>query len=272
MARPKDPFISFPPGTLDRESVRIPVVRDAGPWFVLDKPAAVACYPDPWIPRPTDLVREVRRQIREGKGQLKDLGIGAIDRINHLDFEASGLVLCARDEAEGARLANCLGSAQIEFTYTLVVRGAPHSPELVCRLPLAPDPVEPRMSGSQEFGKKCETRFKLLEQFRGYATVEAVTRYDRVHQVRVHANESGLKIPGERKYFHVDPVFLSEIKTDYRPGKHDREEPLYDRLCMHLGKITFPGVDGSTVTIEREPPPRFRVLIERLQRHASTAV
>ena len=274
MAQPKEPFISFPPGALDRESVRVPIVRDAGPWFAFDKPAAVPCYPDPWIPRPTDLVREVRRHIRDGKGQLKQLNIGAIERINHLDFEASGLVLCTRDEAEGARLANCLGSAQIEFTYTLVVRGAPHSPELVCRLPLAPDPVEPRMSGSQEFGKKCETRFKLVEQFRGFAIVEAVTSYDRVHQVRVHANESGLKIAGERKYFHVDPVSLSEIKTDYRPGKHDREAPLYDRLAMHLGKIMFPGADPGAplVTVEREPPPRFRVLIERLRRHASTAV
>ena len=105
MTRPKEPFISFPPGVLDRESVRVPVVRDAGPWFVLDKPAAVACYPDPWIPRPTDLVREVRRGIREGRDQLRDLGIGAIERINHLDFEASGLVLCAREEVEAGRLA-----------------------------------------------------------------------------------------------------------------------------------------------------------------------
>jgi len=272
MAKSKEPFISFPPGTLDRESLRIPIAVDSGAWFALDKPAGVPCFPDPWIPRPTDLVREVRKQIRAGKGQLKDLGIGAIDRINHLDFEASGLVLCTRDEAEGTRLANCLGSAQIEFTYLLVVRGAPHSSELVCRLPLAPDPMEPKMSGSREFGKKCETNFRLREQFRGFAVVEAVTSYDRVHQVRVHGNESGLKIVGERKYGHVDPVFLSEIKSDYRAGKQERESPLYDKLCMHLTKLTFPGTDGASVVIEREPPPRFRVLLERLVRHARTEV
>ena len=272
MPKPKNPFISFPPGAIDRESVRVPIAHDAGAWFAIDKPAGIPVYPDPWIPRPTDFIREVRKQIREGKGQLRDLGIGSIDRINDLDFEASGLVLCARDAGEASRLANCLGSAQIELTYTLVVRGAPHQPELVCKLPLAPDPVEPRMSGSREFGKKCQTDFRLVEQFLGFAIVEAVTNYDRVHQVRVHASESGLKILGERKYGHVEPLFLSEIKTDYRPGKHNRESPLYDRLCMHLGKIVFPGADGAMVTLEREPPPRMRVLIERLQRHARSSV
>lgn len=267
MAQKKDPFISFPPGTLDRESLRIPIAVESGAWFALDKPAGVPCFPDPWIPRPTDLVREVRQQIRDGKSQLKQLGITAIDRINHLDFEASGLVLCAKNETEAARLANCLGSAQIEFTYLLLVRGAPHSPELVCRLPLAPDPIEPRMVGSRDFGKKCETRFHLREQFRGYALVEAVTSFDRLHQVRVHGFESGLKIVGERRYIRVDPVFLSELKPDYRAGRQEREEPLYDRLCLHLTKMTFPGDDGATVTIEREPPRRFRVLLERLARH-----
>ena len=268
VARPKEPFISFPQGTLARASVRVPVVCDAFAWFALDKPAGVPVYPDPWIPWPTDLVREVRRQIAGGKEQLRRLGIGSIERINDLDFEASGIVLCARDESVAAGLANCLGSAQIEFVYTLVVRGAPHQSELVCRLPLAPDPVEPRMSGSREHGKKCETRFQLVEQFRGYAIVEAVTRYDRVHQVRVHASESGLKIAGERKYGRVDPVFLSGIKRDYRHSRRGRESPLYDRLCMHLGRLTFPNPDGSTVSIERAPPARMRVLIERLRRHA----
>lgn len=268
MARPKEPFISFPPGALDRESVRVPVVHDAGPWFALDKPAGVPVYPDPWIPRPTDLVREVRQQIRQGKGQLRDLGIDAIERINHLDFEASGLVLCARDDAEAARLANSLGSQQIEFTYALIVRGTPHQNELICRLPLAPDPVEPRMSGSRELGKKCETRFTLAESFLGFSIVHAVTNFDRIHQVRVHAVESGLKVVGERKYGRVDPVFLSEIKRDYRQGKQERETPLYDRLCMHLGRISFPAADGSTVVLEREPPARLRVLVDRLRRHA----
>ena len=54
------------------------------------------------------------------------------------------------------------------------------------------------MSGSRELGKKCETRFTLVESFLGFAIVNAATTFDRVHQVRVHAAESGLKVVGGR--------------------------------------------------------------------------
>jgi hypothetical protein len=74
---PADDFLSFPPDTLVREPLRLPIVARGEGWLVLNKPVGVPWTPDPWIPRPTDLVREVRSQIRAGKPALARRGRGA---------------------------------------------------------------------------------------------------------------------------------------------------------------------------------------------------
>ena len=263
---PDADFLSFPPETLDREPLRVPVVARGADWFALSKPAGVPWTPDPWIPRPTDLVREVRRQLRDGKPQLARLGIDGFFGVTGPDLAASGLVLCARTEAAAARLANDLGSGRIELTYRLLTPGRPADEEILCELPLAPHATEPHMVVSHATGKKTATRFRLAQRFRGYALWTATTNFDRPHQVRVHAAESGLPIVGETRYTKTALVYLSEIKLDYRPTAH-RELPLYSGLGLHLASIEFPDTDGARRTVECPPPKGFAVLLRRLAEH-----
>lgn len=266
-----DDFLSFPPDTLVRDPLRLPFVARGEGWLVLNKPTGVPWTPDPWIPRPTDLVREVRRQLRDGKPQLARLGIGAFHGIVGPDLVASGAVLCATTDAEQDRLANALGSEQIELTYRFVTMGRPTQNEVVCELPMAPHAMEPRMLVSHTTGKKTLTTFRLEQRFRGYAIWTATTTFDRLHQIRLHAAESGLPIVGESRYAKTTPIFLSEIKRDYRPaGNGTRvEQPLYGELCLHLARIAFPGADGKTVTVEAPLPKPFSVLLKKLAEHVA---
>jgi len=266
---PADDFLSFPPDTLVREPLRLPILARGGSWLALGKPAGVPLAPDPWIPRQTDLEREVRRQLRDGKPQLARLGIGAFHGIVGPDLVASGAVLCATTDAEGARLSNALGSMQVELTYRFVTMGRPTETEIVCDLPLAPHATEPRMLVSHTTGKKTVTTFRLEQRFRGYAVWTATSTFDRLHQIRIHAAESGLPIVGESRYAKTTPVYLSEIKRDYRPaGNGTRvEQPLYGELCLHLARIAFPDADGKTVTVEAPLPKAFAVLLKKLGEH-----
>ncbi len=266
---PADDFLSFPPETLGREPLRLPLVARGEGWMVLNKPPGVPWSPDLWIPRPTDLVREVRRQLREGKPALARLGIAAFHGIAGPDLVASGAVLCAVTDPEGDRLANALGSAQVEMTYRFVTMGRPAQNEIVCELPLAPHATESRMLVSHATGKKTLTTFRLEQRFRGYAVWTATTTFDRLHQIRVHAAESGLPIVGESRYAKTTPIFLSEIKRNYRPaGDGTRvEQPLYGELCLHLARIKFPGADGRPVTAEAPLPKPFAVLLKKLAEH-----
>lgn len=262
-----DDFLSFPPDTLDRDPLRLPIVARGPAWLAVVKPAGLPWAADPWIPRSSDLVREVRRQLRDGKPALARLGIEAFHGIVGPDLVASGLVLCATTDAEGARLANALGSAQVELTYRFVTMGRPTETEIVCDLPIAPHAMEPRMLVSHTTGKKTVTRFNLEQRFRGYAVWTATTTFDRLHQIRLHAAESGLPIMGESRYAKVAPVMLSEIKRDYRPSPRKPEEPIYGELALHLGRIVFPGADGKPVTLEAPLPKGFGVLLKRFAEH-----
>ena len=262
-----DDFLSFPPDTLDRDPLRLPFVARGPEWLAVVKPAGVPWAPDPWIPRTSDLVREVRRQLRDGKPQLARLGIGAFHGIVGPDLVASGLVLCAITDAENARLSNAVGSSQVELTYRFVTMGRPTETEIVCELPLAPHATESRMLVSHTTGKKTVTRFNLEQRFRGYAVWTATTTFDRLHQIRLHAAESGLPIMGESRYAKVAPAMLSEIKRDYRPSPRKPEEPIYGELALHLSRIVFPGADGKPVTLDAPLPKAFGVLLKRFAEH-----
>ncbi len=262
-------FLSFPPDTLVRDPLRLPFLARGEGWLAINKPAGVPWSPDPWIPRPTDLVREVRRQLRDGKPALARLGIGAFHGIVGPDLVATGAVLCATTDAEGVRLAHALGSAQIELTYRFVTMGRPAQTEIECDLPLAPHAHEPRMLVSHATGKKTATTFRLEQRFRGYAVWTATTTFDRLHQIRIHAAESGLPIVGESRYAKTTPIYLSEIKRDYRPaGDGTRvEPPLYGELCLHLARIKFSAHDGTPVVVEAPLPKPFAVLLKKLGEH-----
>jgi 23S rRNA pseudouridine1911/1915/1917 synthase len=260
-------FLSFPPDTLSREPLRIPILARTDAWFALNKPAGVPWHPDPWIPRATDLVREVRGMLRAGKPQLARLGIAEIHGITGPDLVASGLVLCAANSREGARLANALGSGQVELRYRFLTAGRSTDASFDCTLPLAPHATESRMTVARGFGKKTETHFQLEQRFRGWALWNATTTFDRVHQIRLHAAECGLTVVGETRYGKSPHVFLSDIKRGYRPAAA-AERPLYDNLGLHLAGIHFTNTDGSPVTVECPLPKGFGVLLRRLAEHA----
>jgi 23S rRNA pseudouridine955/2504/2580 synthase len=147
--------------------------------------------------------------------------------------------------------------------------GRPVQEEIVCELPLAPHATEPRMIVSNTTGKKTTTTFRLEKRFRGYAVWTATTTFDRLHQIRIHAAESALPIVGESRYAKTAPIYLSEIKRNYRPaGDGTRiEPPLYGELCLHLARIAFPGADGRPVVVEAPLPKPFAVLLKKLAEH-----
>jgi 23S rRNA pseudouridine955/2504/2580 synthase len=122
---------------------------------------------------------------------------------------------------------------------------------------------------SHTTGKKTSTTFRLEQRYRGYAVWTATTTFDRLHQIRLHAAECGVPIVGEARYAKTAPIFLSEIKRDYRPagGGTRVEQPLYGELCLHLSQICFADTDGSRTTVEAPLPKAFAVLLKRLAEH-----
>ena len=258
-----DAFISFPPGYLGSRPVKFPLLVDTERLFAVSKPSGMACYQHEWSLGKPDLSMALRREILGEKPQLARLGIQGLFRIYNLDAEISGVLLYAKTEEAETLLKNAAGSGQLSFKYHLLVSQAPADRSLLCDLPIAKHFHEKRMLVSHKTGKKCATRFQYLRSYGQYELWEAESTELRVHQTRLHAAESGLKIVGETLYSDGGQIHLSRLKRDFKRSD-DREAPIYPHLCLHLVELGIRLPDFETDSVCAPLPNRFETLLKRL--------
>lgn len=258
-------LITFPPGVLGQDPLRLPVLARGEGWFAIAKPAGLLLAPDAFHPDDApSIAGAIHAAATAGKPQLAALGIGGCARIHSLDAELSGAAVLASTEETAALLRNHNGSGRWEFVYELVTEAHEGPGELVCELPLTRHELQPRMVVSHREGKRCRTVFTLVRRIGGYVLWEARTLENRPHQVRLHAGECGLRIAGEFLYVRVREVYLSAIKRGYRPGR-DEERPIHSGLAMHLRTIrALPG-SRPEVVAEAPRPKTLMALVRRLE-------
>jgi 23S rRNA-/tRNA-specific pseudouridylate synthase len=258
-------LITFPAGVLGRDPTRLPILASGPDWIALAKPAGVALGNDLLESRWADVLGALDAAIREGKPQLARLGITHAGRIHSIDAEISGvLILAVGPEAE-ARLRNDVGSGRWEFVYDLVTQASKHEETVMtCDLPIVRHATEARMIVSHATGKKCATTFEPVRALGRWHQWEARTRENRPHQIRVHAAERGLRIPGETVYGRVPRVYLSELKPRFRPPRGREERPLHASLALHLREIRMADAAGGLTRIEAARPKTFDVMLQRM--------
>lgn len=252
-------WISFPPGALADEPVRLTLAANAPDWFAVNKPAGLNAFSDSRAGGgPRCIVQAVRDRI--GQGRFAELGLCGIWPVNLPERDLSGVFLCAKSEAERTRLKNALGSLQIRFQYHFLAEGGGEAGELECNLPLAFHHADMRSFVTHRSGKKTVTRFRCLERNGRWSLWESESGYDRFHQVRVHAAECGLAICGETAY---EPP-----ATGRRKGRPVRSIPGDVRhqgppLALHLRRLLFPDSSGEITAVEADYPPTLRAMMEK---------
>jgi 23S rRNA-/tRNA-specific pseudouridylate synthase len=257
--------LTFPAGVLGAEPARLPVLARGDDWIALAKPAGVSVGSEALEPTAADLLVALQGALAAGKPQLLTLGITHAGRVHHIDAAATGVVVLALGAGAEARLRNDVGSHRWEFVFDVLAEAnvGDEATPLTCDLPLVRHASEPRMVVSHATGRKCATTFGPVRSLGRWALWEARTRDNRPHQIRVHARESGLRIPGENTYGRVPRVFLSQLRVKYRAGRDD-ERPLHPGLAVHLREIVFTGPDQTAIRVVAEPPKSFAVLLRRL--------
>ncbi len=211
-----------------------------------------------------DISMALRRELLNGKPQLARLGIEGVYRIYNLEAAASGVLIYAKNEEKEELLRNAFGSRQLDFRYHFLASVEGEQRERFCGLPIALHTEEKRMLVSHKTGKKCETRFRYLRHYGSYQLWEAETRDMRMHQIRLHAAECGLKLVGEKLYSSGDNVFLSKIKKGYRKSEQV-EKPLNEGVCLHLVSVKLDFPNASFSSVEAALPSRFENLLRRLE-------
>ena len=106
-------------------------------------------------------------------------------------------------------------------------------------LPLICDwPNRPLQKVDHDVGKSALTNWKIIEKFQDYSIVKLTPKTGRSHQLRVHMNELGHPILGDRLY------------------AHDKAFNTAPRLCLHAHTLEFHNpTGGERITCFTAPCP-----------------
>jgi 23S rRNA-/tRNA-specific pseudouridylate synthase len=121
------------------------------------------------------------------------------------------------------------------------------------------------MKVDKKKGKEAVTEFSVLEQFQGYAFVEARPKTGRLHQIRVHLQAIGLPILGDNIYGRGEGFFLSQVKSGYKSAGD--EKPLLSRTALHAASLTFHHPTTSeSVTAQAKLPKDMNSVLKYLRK------
>jgi RluA family pseudouridine synthase len=252
-----------------REFWEIPVLYSDEHLLALDKPAGLLTSPDRNDPERPNLMELMHAGIAAGKPWASEHKLTYLSSAHRLDRETSGLILLAKSKPVLVALADLFGAEKAVQRYIALVHGSPAEDHFETNARLAPHPsnvgmvrVDPRE------GKKSRTIFEVIERFTGYALLRCQPITTRAHQIRVHLQNSGLKIVGDEIY-GGKPLWLSRLKKDYRlkPGREER--PLISRVALHAESLTLPHpITSRVITITAPWPKDLRVAVKYLRQYA----
>ena len=151
-----------------------------------------------------------------------------LELVHRLDKATSGCLLIAKNRKMLNGLQTLLRNRKVKKTYTALLCGVIHQQSVRVNAPLEKRTLE---SGEHRVrvhpeGKKSETVFERLTQYKNATLVSASPKTGRTHQIRVHAKHLGHPIAGDERY---------STPSQY---KQYREHGL-KRLFLHASKLNF---------------------------------
>ena len=115
-------------------------------------------------------------------------------------------------------------------------------------------------------GKTSHTDFKVLENFRFFSWTQFRIHTGRTHQIRVHMKHIGNPIACDEVYGDGKPVFISDIKRNYKLSRtEEAERPILSRLALHSWQLGF-RMGDKTYNLEAELPKDLRALLQQLRK------
>lgn len=248
------------------ESWEVPVVHEDEHLLAVDKPARLLASPDSHDPKLPNLMRLLHDGIAQGATWAKQRNLTYLASAHRLDFETSGVLLLAKTKPALIALANEFGTNKPAKTYVTLTRGTPTEPEFTVDAPVGEQTRQPGlMRIDTQGGKKSITQFKVIEQFRGFTLLHCHPLTDRTHQIRVHLRSVGQHVVGDETYTGK-PLYLSQIKSSYRPKLKEIERPLMGRVALHAERLALKHpATGEPAIITAEWPKDLRVAVKYLR-------
>ncbi|MBO7611988.1 MAG: hypothetical protein J6T23_07255 [Elusimicrobia bacterium] len=152
--------------------------------------------------------------------------------VTSLDYEASGIVVFAKNQKSYDFISEQFKKEKVKKTYYVLVNGVMDNVEGEIDKNLL---VNEQTTSVNDKGIKSVTKYKVIEQFKNFAFVEVYPLTTRRNQIRAHFWSIGNTLAIDKIYGSEEPILLSNLKRRYKGIT--KEKPLLKRLPMHLYQI-----------------------------------
>jgi 23S rRNA pseudouridine1911/1915/1917 synthase len=237
----------LPPEVLEPEAVALSVVYEDDHILVLDKPAGMVVHPGAGHARGT-LAAAVLAHAPgvAGVGGPRRPGI-----VHRLDKDTSGLLVIAKTARAYESLTAQLSARSVRRVYLALVHGRLAAGQGVIDAPIGRDPRDrKRMAVRPEGqGRRALTRWRVLERFSQFTSVEARLETGRTHQIRVHLASIGHPVAGDVGY-----------------GGRRRPPMALEGVALHATALAFVHpVTQERMEFASELPPRIERVLSHLR-------
>lgn len=177
-----------------------------------------------------------------------------IELVHRLDRDTSGAIMVARKRSVLQHVQAELRAGQVGKSYLALAAGKWPRGHKVVEAPLRKNTLKSgeRMVSVHPEGKASETRFRVLERFRGATLLAAEPVTGRTHQIRVHAQFVGCPLAGDQKYTADDA------------NREFRQQGL-KRLFLHSAQVCCSLPDGEKVEVKAPLPAELEAVLAALR-------
>jgi 23S rRNA pseudouridine1911/1915/1917 synthase len=235
------------------DEIKIPVIHEDARVLAVNKPGDLVVHPTASAYQRT-LIRILRTRRNEP----------ALDLAHRIDKETSGLILLARDFEAASSLKTQFAERRVEKAYLAVVKGRVAQDELTIDVPLRlADTVTNVVMEPHPDGGPALTSVTVLSRGRDATLVEARPKTGRQHQIRVHLQQSGHPILGDKLYLGGEEFFMDALRGQYDQA-HLVEALGHSRQALHARGATFyhPGT-GEPISLRAPLTPDLLELCGR---------
>lgn len=192
--------------------------------------------------------------------------------IHRLDRDTSGIILVAKTNALHLKLSEQFEQRLVQKEYLALTVGKVEFDRDAIRQPIGPHPYQrDKMAIRKDHpeSRDAETRYEVLERFRGFSFLRAEPKTGRTHQIRVHLDHIGAPVLCDRLYAGHARITRGEIRRRHAhglPPQPDDDEVVLERQALHAHRIRFEHpISGAQMQLECPLPADMQQTLELLR-------
>ena len=253
-----------------REFWKIPVLFEDEHLLALDKPSLLLSSPDRYNLERPNLINLLHRDIQRGAPWAKQRRITYLANAHRLDFEATGVILLAKDKPTLIALVNQFSAEMRAKVYIALAHGA--RPEGKFQV----DSEVGTASGEAgHYESRREAREEIANRFRSDRAIPWIYPAEVPAADRPNSSDSSSSaISGfaHRRGCSLwrQSIALVRLKPDYRFKAKQEERPLIGRAALHAELLTVKHpIGGTSIEIVAPWPKDLKVGVKYLKKYAS---